>query len=66
LVHVFAPKENAMMRLFFATLAVTALPGLAIAQGCHGDRVKEVTAMSCVEGTVWSAELGNCVAQPSS
>jgi hypothetical protein len=55
-----------MMRLFFATRAVTALPGLAIAQGCHGDRVKEVTAMSCVEGTVWSAELGNCVAQPSS
>lgn len=40
-------------------------PGFALAEGCH-DRPDQTTAMSCVQGTVWSPEKGLCVPQPSS
>lgn len=55
-------------RLFALTLGLAAslAPGLALAGGgCHSD-VKETTAASCMQGTVWDGDKGQCVPQPSS
>lgn len=49
-------------RMIALVLTLTA-PSLAWAGGCKNDA--HDTAMSCMEGTVWNAEKGVCVPQPS-
>jgi hypothetical protein len=54
---------------FKTTLAVIALslaPGLALAQGCNGDKVKDETASSCTPGATWDAATSSCVSNPTS
>ena len=48
-----------------SALALSLLPSLALAQGCH-DRMKDETASSCLPGHVWDVALGTCVPTPSS
>lgn len=49
-----------------AALALCLAPALALAEGCHGTMMKDVTASSCPEGAVWDQAKGLCVLQPSS
>lgn len=37
------------------------LTGAALAQGCHGDKIK----MTCAEGTTWDDENRACMPKPS-
>ena len=40
------------------TMALTVLPGIAMAAGCiHG---KDRQAMSCAQGSAWDTESGTC------
>jgi hypothetical protein len=48
-----------------AAIALALMPTFALAQGCN-HAVKEVTASSCKEGSVWDEAKGMCVVQPSS
>lgn len=48
------------MKTLIATLALTLLPGLAMAQ-CFGHAAKEETAMTCAPGTVYDEDAQNCV-----
>jgi hypothetical protein len=56
------------MRMILATtlavLAISLLPGLALAE-CRGGHSGE-TAASCMPGTVWDAGTGTCVENPTS
>ena len=50
------------MKLLLATLAVTVTPSLALAMGCgFGHEKADTVAMSCAEGSVYSADTQNCV-----
>jgi hypothetical protein len=49
-----------------AALALTLAPGLALAEGCHGRTMSEVTASSCPDGQVWDTLMGRCVLTPTS
>jgi len=50
------------MKLLFATLAVTVTPSLALAMGCGFGREKtDTAAISCAEGSVYSAAAQSCV-----
>ena len=50
------------MKLLFATLAVTVTPSLALAMGCgFGHEKNDTVAISCAEGSVYSAEAQSCV-----
>jgi hypothetical protein len=52
------------MKTRLAVLALALLaPSLVWAGGCRNDTHE--TTMSCLEGTVWNAEKGVCVPQPS-
>lgn len=51
--------------LTLAALAVSLVPTLALAQGCH-DKMKDETASSCVPGYGWDAATSTCVPTPSS
>jgi hypothetical protein len=48
-----------------AVIALTLAPSFAFAQ-CSGDKMKEVTAASCVPGAVWDEAKGACVINPTS
>lgn len=52
-------------RTTLAAIALALLPTWAAAEGCHRG-MKEITASSCAEGTVWDAMKGTCVQQPTS
>ena len=48
-----------------SALALSLLPSLALAQGCH-DRMKDEPASSCVPGHSWDSATQACVPTPSS
>ncbi len=49
-------------KLLLATLALTAAPSFAMAMGCsYGHAKTEDVAMSCAEGSVYSADEKRCV-----
>ena len=51
-----------MIKTFLAAVALTVLPGLALAMGCSGYK-HEQTVMSCADGMVFDAQTGTCVSQ---
>lgn len=51
-------------RIAALALALLAPSFVWAGPGCGGD-LHDTTAMSCVEGSVWNAEKGQCVPQPS-
>lgn len=47
------------MKTLLTALALTVLPGLALAEGCGFGHT--TASMSCAEGSVFDAESGACV-----
>ena len=47
-------------KTLLAALALSTLPGLAMAQ-CFGDHAKEQVTMSCAAGSVYDADTQRCV-----
>lgn len=54
------------LKMLLATLALTAVPTLALAEGCRHGNMPRVTASSCGEGQVWNIITQSCVAGTSS
>ncbi|MGX9354325.1 adenylosuccinate lyase [Roseobacteraceae bacterium S113] len=49
------------MKTFLTALALTTLPGLALAMGCSHGHMKDTAAMSCADGAVYDAQAGKCM-----
>jgi hypothetical protein len=54
------------IRTTLAVIALSLAPGLALAQGCRGDQIKDKTASSCMAGSTWDETKSACVANPTS
>jgi hypothetical protein len=54
------------IRTTLAAIALSLAPGLALAQGCHSDQIKQETASSCMAGATWDEAKGSCVTNPTS
>lgn len=52
------------MKTLLTALALTVLPGLAMAEGCAFGHT-ETASMSCAEGMTFDATTGTCVATTS-
>ncbi len=50
-------------KIFAAALALTLMPSVAAAMGCHGGAHQQ--AASCQAGSSWDADKGACVANPT-
>ena len=49
-------------KVLLAALAVTVTPSLALAMGCgFGHEKSDDVAMSCAQGSIYSADLKTCV-----
>ena len=55
-----------MIKTTLTVIALSLAPGLALAQGCHGDKAKAETASSCVPGSTWDETKSACVTNPTS
>lgn len=54
------------IKTVLAALCLTALPGLAMAQGCAWGHSNQEASMSCAQGTTFDAQTGTCVPTVSS
>ncbi len=54
------------IRTTLAAIALSLAPGIALAQGCHSDQIKDDTASSCAPGATWDSARSACVANPTS
>ncbi|MDG1801700.1 MAG: adenylosuccinate lyase [Paracoccaceae bacterium] len=54
------------IKTLLTAAALTLLPGLALAMGCHGSNHAERANMSCAAGTTWDADSQTCVAGTTS
>lgn len=53
------------MKMLLTALALTVLPGLALAEGCQWGHPDE-TAASCSPGLTWDAQTRTCVSVTTS
>lgn len=53
------------LKTLLATAALTALPGLAIAEGCQYGHGQTTAQISCAPGAVYDADKGACVTMPT-
>lgn len=53
------------LKTLLATAALTALPGLALAEGCNYGHTETTAQITCAPGATYDADQGTCVTLPT-